>query len=274
MNEQGQRVPTIDIRPFFEGSAIERSGVVSQVEAACRDLGFVVIAGCGVPIDLIRHTHSVAFEFFDLPEAEKERIRIGKYSRLNGFIGIQASTLANLSDANKSTAHPQELRQSLHFGPFDFPETEYFCGPIGQRYFQPNPWPQRPERLTVLSYSSVRQLPLPPPPPDSTKSGWRLPALQIERAVAGAARQILGDRPAIATILQDTGVPIGELQSALDTAETKSKQLAHEAEVVDNLRDLIDRVQLERGSIRLQRDAHTGRSSTRSVRLTGKQAVA
>ena len=80
MNEQGQRVPTIDIRPFFEGSAIERSGVVSQVEAACRDLGFVIITGCGVPTDLIRHTHSVAFEFFDLPEAEKERIRIGKYS--------------------------------------------------------------------------------------------------------------------------------------------------------------------------------------------------
>ena len=55
---------------------------------------------------------------------------------------------------------------------------------------------------------------------DKTKSGWRLPALQIERAVAGAARQMLGDRPAIATILQDTGVPIGELQSALDAAET------------------------------------------------------
>jgi hypothetical protein len=37
--------------------------------------------------------------------------------------------------------------------------------------------------------------------------GWRLPALQIERAVAGAARQMLGDRPAIATVLQEAGVP-------------------------------------------------------------------
>ena len=86
---------------------------------------------------------------------------------------------------------------------------------------------------------------------DKTKSGWRLPALQIERAVAGGAQQMLGDRPAIATILQDTGVPIGELQSTLDTAETKSKQLAHEAEVADHLRDLIDRVQLESGGIRV-----------------------
>jgi site-specific DNA recombinase len=86
---------------------------------------------------------------------------------------------------------------------------------------------------------------------DKTKSGWRLPALQIERAVAGAARQMLGDRPAIATILQNTGVPISELQSALDAADGKSKQLAHDAEVADHLRDLIDRVQLGRGGIRV-----------------------
>ena len=84
-----------------------------------------------------------------------------------------------------------------------------------------------------------------------TKKGWRLPALEIERAVASASRQMLGDRPAIAAILQDAGVPIGELQSALDAAETKSKQLAHDAEVADNLRELIDRVQLERGGIRV-----------------------
>ena len=86
---------------------------------------------------------------------------------------------------------------------------------------------------------------------EKTRTGWRLPALEIERAVASASRQMLGDRPAIATILQDAGVPIGELQSALDAADRKSKQLAHDAEVADNLRDLIDRVQLEGGGTRV-----------------------
>jgi site-specific DNA recombinase len=86
---------------------------------------------------------------------------------------------------------------------------------------------------------------------DKTKSGWRLPALEIERAVASASRQMLGDRPAIATILQDAGVPIGDLQSALDEAERKSEQLAHDADVADHLRNLIDRVQLESGGIRV-----------------------
>jgi site-specific DNA recombinase len=86
---------------------------------------------------------------------------------------------------------------------------------------------------------------------DKTKTGWRLPALEIERAVARAARQMLGDKPAIAVTLQGAGVPIGDLQAALDAAERTSHQLAHDTEVADSLRDLIDRVQLERGGIRV-----------------------
>jgi site-specific DNA recombinase len=86
---------------------------------------------------------------------------------------------------------------------------------------------------------------------EKTRTGWRLPALEIERAVAGASRQMLGDRPAIAVTLQDAGVPIGDLQSALDAAERTSQRLAREADVADHLRHLIDRVKLERGGIRV-----------------------
>jgi len=84
-----------------------------------------------------------------------------------------------------------------------------------------------------------------------TRTGWRLPALEIERAIARAAREMLADQPAIAVTLQDAGLPIGDLQAALDAAEAKSKQLAHDREIADSLRDLIDRVQLERGGIRV-----------------------
>jgi hypothetical protein len=46
-------------------------------------------------------------------------------------------------------------------------------------------------------------------------------------------------------------VPIGDLQLAIDAAERTSDQLVHDAEVADHLRNLIDRVQLESGGIRL-----------------------
>jgi hypothetical protein len=65
---------------------------------------------------------------------------------------------------------------------------------------------------------------------EKTRTGWRLQALEIERAVASASRQMLGDRPVIATVLQEASVPIGDLQSGLDAAERKSKQLALELE--------------------------------------------
>jgi site-specific DNA recombinase len=84
------------------------------------------------------------------------------------------------------------------------------------------------------------------------KNGWRLPAVEIERAVANASRQMLGDRPAIAATLQEAGVPIGDLQLALEAAKTKSEQLDQKSsEVAHNLRDLIDRVQLESQGIRV-----------------------
>ena len=87
---------------------------------------------------------------------------------------------------------------------------------------------------------------------ERTKNGWRLPALGIERAVASASRQMLGDRPTIAANLQEAGVAIGDLQPALEAARTKSEQLEHKSsEVANGLRNLIDRVQLESGGIRV-----------------------
>ena len=89
-------------------------------------------------------------------------------------------------------------------------------------------------------------------PAAKSKNGWRLPALEIERAVASASRQMLGDRRAVAANLQEAGVAIGDLQPALEAARTKSGQLERKSsEVANSLRDLIDRVQLESRGIRV-----------------------
>ena len=66
------------------------------------------------------------------------------------------------------------------------------------------------------------------------------PALEIERAVASASRKMLRDRPAIAAILQDAGVPIGELQPALDAADLKEQTARARVKLAANLRNLID----------------------------------
>ncbi len=87
---------------------------------------------------------------------------------------------------------------------------------------------------------------------EKTRNEWRLPALAIERAIASACRQMLGERPTIAANLQEAGVPIGDLRPALEAAKAKSEQLEHKgSELASSLRNLIDRVQLESGGIRV-----------------------
>jgi DNA-binding transcriptional MerR regulator len=56
----------------------------------------------------------------------------------------------------------------------------------------------------------------------------------------------------IAATLREAGVPIGDLQSALEAAERESQQLAHDVEVADHLRNLIDPVRTPPGAIPLR----------------------
>jgi non-haem dioxygenase in morphine synthesis N-terminal len=51
----------------------EKLKIARQIDAACRDIGFLVITGHGVSSDLIERTQEVSRAFFDLPEAMKRR---------------------------------------------------------------------------------------------------------------------------------------------------------------------------------------------------------
>ncbi len=41
---------------------------------------------------------------------------------------------------------------------------------------------------------------------DQTARGWRIPAAELERAVIGAAKALLEDRPGVLTALQESGM--------------------------------------------------------------------
>lgn len=38
-------VPVIDIAPFLAGGAADKARVAAELDAACRDIGFLVISG-------------------------------------------------------------------------------------------------------------------------------------------------------------------------------------------------------------------------------------
>jgi isopenicillin N synthase-like dioxygenase len=67
-------VPILDIAPYWGGTAARKREMAQQVDEACRDIGFLIIAGHGVSPDLIAAVDEVSRGFFDLPLEEKMRV--------------------------------------------------------------------------------------------------------------------------------------------------------------------------------------------------------
>jgi hypothetical protein len=88
-------------------------------------------------------------------------------------------------------------------------------------------------------------------PANQTARGWRLPAAEIERIVAGAARQILDDQTAILDAVQAAEIASNEIPEILRSANTWSSRLNSPAECSRALAALVDRVELSSDGIRL-----------------------
>jgi len=69
-----EAAPIIDVAPLLDDDADPGAvdAVASEIDAACRHLGFFLIRGHGVSADLTRRLESAARSFFILPEADRE----------------------------------------------------------------------------------------------------------------------------------------------------------------------------------------------------------
>jgi isopenicillin N synthase-like dioxygenase len=68
-------IPVIDIGPYRAGDPAGTKRVADAVGAACERIGFLVIAGHGIPDALVRRVFDVSLGFFDLPLPDKLAMR-------------------------------------------------------------------------------------------------------------------------------------------------------------------------------------------------------
>jgi hypothetical protein len=80
--------------------------------------------------------------------------------------------------------------------------------------------------------------------------GWRLSAEQIEHAVMAAARQMLSDRGALASMLKACGLAAAELKQALQVVDHTVKSV-DEIGATDTAGSIIDRVELRRDGMQI-----------------------
>ena len=88
-------IPIIDVAPFLHGTETERRAVAAAVNAACKDIGFLLVTGHGIPSPLVDDMRRVSTTFFERPLEEKLRYRVPP-DRYCGYIALGKGITAPL----------------------------------------------------------------------------------------------------------------------------------------------------------------------------------
>ena len=145
MTNSRDEVPLIDIAPFLNGSEADKQAVAAALDKACREIGFLVISGHGVSMDLIEDMHRVSRDYFALPYWEKLALKMPP-DRYRGYTPPGGESLAYSLDEET----PPDLKESFSIGPFDHALDAYHFGPAGARFFARNMWPERPADMRAV----------------------------------------------------------------------------------------------------------------------------
>lgn len=129
-------IAIINIDPFIHGDEAARLEVAAAVDRACREVGFLVIVGHGVPQALIDRAHAAARAFFDLPAAVKERYQPPP----GGFTGYRGLGAEGLSYSLDQETTP-DLKEAFTVSRVDRGDDPYYTSPVGRMYMPDNPWP-------------------------------------------------------------------------------------------------------------------------------------
>jgi isopenicillin N synthase-like dioxygenase len=144
-------VHPVDVSPFRHGDAAARLAVARQIDDACRDTGFLLLTGHGVPIDLQRRLLATYAAFFDLPVAHKLRAVHDVPGDTRGYTALGAEALAySLGDSS-----PPDLFEALTVGRDDA-VGDYFDEHRG--YFTPTVWPDEPAGLADVWREHEREM--------------------------------------------------------------------------------------------------------------------
>lgn len=146
-------IPLIDVAPFLHGSASDKARTARTLDEACREVGWLVVAGHGVPSALIAEMHAVSRAYFALPHWEKMKHKMPA-DRYRGYTPPGTESLAYSLDEER----PPDLKEAFSMGPVDAACDAYHYGPAGARYFAPNIWPDRPVGMAKVWEAYYRAL--------------------------------------------------------------------------------------------------------------------
>jgi len=126
-------IPVVDVSALLDGTPGALDRVAAELERAARDVGFLYVAGHGVPQRLFDNLMAVTERFFALPLEQKMSVYIGKSRNHRGYVPIGEEVFYGGSQDNKEAF---DLSIDL---PADDPD--YVAG---NPLLGPNQWPDIP----------------------------------------------------------------------------------------------------------------------------------
>ena len=126
-----------NLQRFADSGGTARAfDMARELDRMCRDTGFLILEGHGVPDQVIEDVWSAAERFFAQDLAAKTAVRAPYPGYPYGYLGPNAEALAR----SKGEDTPPDLKESFNGGPLSVPpdaseEAMQFC-------YQPTIWPE------------------------------------------------------------------------------------------------------------------------------------
>ncbi|HSP28900.1 MAG TPA: 2OG-Fe(II) oxygenase family protein [Ilumatobacteraceae bacterium] len=145
------RVEPIDLRPFREGSDVERRRLAEQFDRAARTSGFLSISGHGVDPELAAEMLDVTAAFFDLDPADKMTYFVEDRAANRGYAPEGSEALAySLGEQDLPTDLFEAFNCGLELSDAQLADPYYAAR--RDTLFAPNVWPSPLFRATWLGY--------------------------------------------------------------------------------------------------------------------------
>ena len=136
MAQEGH-IPVVDIGGFESGGPELRRRIAGDVAQALETIGFLTIAGHGVPAPIMSAMRDKFRAFYDLPIDEKRKSANPSRNLNRGYTPPGEQNIASTDDG---VARP-DLREAYPFGRFDLPDDPYYSAIDAAYAYEANIWP-------------------------------------------------------------------------------------------------------------------------------------
>ena len=145
-------IAAVDLGAFFSASAEQQQEIAAEVDSICRHTGFLIVENHGVPQEVTDAAWNSIRDFFDLPMAEKMKVRSTEEGCPRGYFPFATEALAQ-SLGNET---PPDIKESFGAGTLTAPDREV---PEDRLWFHygPNLWPERPPGLRDALSAYMRE---------------------------------------------------------------------------------------------------------------------